>query len=159
MADDVTGAIASQEEAVNHWRDAGNVSAQGQAISDLAEYLWWNGQTDQARDAAKAAVELLATIPADATVARAYARVAQVSMMSGHYVTATDWGRQAVALGEQFGEEGVIVHALNTLGVSEVCLDKDDGWTKLQESLSRAITADLEDGHRPGFQQSAGHGP
>ena len=66
-------------------------------------------------------------------------------MMSGQYAIATDWGSQAVALGEQFDEEAVIVHALNTLGVSEVCLGVDGGWAKLEDSLRRAIAADLEE--------------
>ena len=146
VADDITEAIASQDEAVTCWRDAGNVPAQGRALSDLAEYMWWNGEGEHAHRAAKAAVELLESIPADANVAPAYARLAQVSMMSGHYVVATDWGGQAVALGERFGEEGVVVHALNTLGVSEVCLGIDTGWAKVLESLRRATAANLEDG-------------
>ena len=94
---------------------------------------------------AAGAVELLESIPADANVARAYARLAQVSMMSGQYATASDWGREAVALGEKFDEEAVVVHALNTLGVSEVCLGVDAGWAKLEESLRRATAADLEE--------------
>ena len=146
VADDITAAIASQEEAVTCWRDAGNVNAQGRGTSDLAEYLWWNGQGERADRAAKDAVEVLESIPADANVARAYARVAQMSMMSGHYGIATDWGSQAVALGEQFGEESVVVHALNTLGVAELCLGVGDGWAKVEESLRRAMAADLEDG-------------
>ena len=66
-------------------------------------------------------------------------------MMSGQYATASDWGSKAVALGELFDEEAVIVHALNTLGVSEVCLGVDAGWAKLEDSLRRAMAADLEE--------------
>ena len=145
LTDAIERAIASQQEALACWRDTGDLSAEGRALSDLAQYLWWNGETDRALTAAKGAVELLESIPEDVNVARAYARVAQVSMMSGQYAIATDWGSQAVALGEQFGEEAVIVHALNTLGVAEVCLGVDDGWAKLEESLRRAAAADLEE--------------
>ena len=104
-------------------------------------------KANSAHRAADDAVELLESIPADANVARAYARVAQVSMMSGHYAVATDWASKAVALGEQFGEEAVVVHALNTLGVSEVCLGIDDGWAKLEDSLRRATVGRPGGGH------------
>ena len=123
----------------------GDANAHGSALSDLAQYLWWDGEGEQAHLAASHAVELLESIAADANVARAYARVAQVSMMSGQYAVATGWASRAVALGEQFHEEAVVVHALNTLGVSEICLGVDDGWAKLKESLRRSTAAGLEE--------------
>jgi DNA-binding CsgD family transcriptional regulator/tetratricopeptide (TPR) repeat protein len=146
VTDAIKRAVASQQEALDCWRELGDLGAEGRALSDLAECLWWNGETDRALSAAEDAVELLESNPADVNVAGAYARLAQVSMMSGRYAIASDWGRKAVALGELFGEEGVVVHALNTLGVAEVCLGVDGGLAKLEESLRRATVADLEEG-------------
>jgi DNA-binding CsgD family transcriptional regulator/tetratricopeptide (TPR) repeat protein len=115
------------------------------AASDLAEYLWWNGETQHALNMALEAVEVLESISPDATVGRAYARVAQVSMLSGQHLRAIEWSTKAVRLGDRFGDEAVVVHALNTLGTSELSIGINDGWSKLEESLERAMAADLED--------------
>ena len=40
-------AVASQEKAIALWRDSADTGAVGAASSDLAEYLWWNGETGQ----------------------------------------------------------------------------------------------------------------
>src|ERR1700737_13804 len=73
----------------------------------------------------------------DADVARAYARLAQISMMSGMQDIANQWGTQALAMGEKFGAEAVVVHALNTCGTSQICRGVEEGWDLLDESLRR----------------------
>ena len=62
---------------------------------------------------------MLEATPADASVARAYARLAQLLMMSGQYAIARVWAEKALTLAEEFGAEAMIVHVLNTLGVCE----------------------------------------
>ena len=46
LTDKVTRAVASQEEAVASYREAADPAEEGRAISDLAEYLWWNSESD-----------------------------------------------------------------------------------------------------------------
>ena len=145
VTDDPARAVASQEEAIANYRQAGERAQEGRALSDLAEYLWWNGENDRAHAAARGAVEILESIPPDAGVARGYARLAQISMMSGLFDVASEWAAKAIAMGEKFGAEAVVVHALNSYGVSQVCLGVDDGWVRLDESLRRATAADLEE--------------
>ena len=145
VTDDPARAVASQEEAISSYREAAERSAEGRAISDLAEYLWWNGEPDRAHRSAQRAIEILDSIRPDANVARAYARLAQISMMAGMYDIASQWGTQAIAMGERFGAEAVVVHALNTCGTSQICLGVEEGWGLLDESLRRATAADLEE--------------
>ena len=145
VTDNPTTAVISQEEAIANLREAGKRAEEGRATSDLAEYLWWNGESDRAHQAANQAVEILESIQPDANVARAYARLAQISMMSGLFDIACELGTKAVAMGEKVGAEAVVVHALNTCGVSQICLGVDDGWSRLDESLHRATAADLEE--------------
>ena len=128
LTDKATRAVASQEEAIANYREAGDPAEEGRAISDLAEYLWWNGESDRAYRAASRAVAIFESTQPDANVARAYARVAQISMMCGLFDIASEWAMEAIAMGERFGAEAVVVHALNTHGVSQICLGIDDGW-------------------------------
>ena len=145
LTDKATRAVASQEEAIANYREAGDPAEEGRAISDLAEYLWWNGESDRAYRAASRAVAIFESTQPDANVARAYARVAQISMMCGLFDIASEWAMEAIAMGERFGAEAVVVHALNTHGVSQICLGIDDGWARLDESLRRATAGDLEE--------------
>ncbi len=145
VTDNPARAVASQEEATANYRQAGERAHEGRALSDLAEYLWWHGENDRAHRAAREAVEILESIRPDASVARAYARMAQISMMSGLDEIASEWAAKAIALGEKFGAEAAVVHALNTYGVSQVALGVDEGWVQLDESLRRATAADFEE--------------
>ena len=65
--------------------------------------------------------------------------------MCGLFDIASEWAMKAIAMGERFGAEAVVVHALNTHGVSQICLGIDDGWARLDESLRRATAGDLEE--------------
>jgi DNA-binding CsgD family transcriptional regulator len=145
VTDNIARAVASQEEAVASYRDAGEQAEEGRALSDLAEYLWLNGESDRALRDASRAVEILEQVSSDAYLARAYARLAQISMMCGLHGVATEWATKAVAMSERLGAEAVVIHALNTCGVSQICVGVDQGWGQLDESLRRAIAADLEE--------------
>ena len=83
-------------------------------------------------------------------------------MIDGRYADAIHWGHKAVTVGEHLGEgggEAITVHALNTLGTSEIAIGRRDGWVKLKESRRRATAAGLEEAHRGGVQQPAGIRP
>jgi DNA-binding CsgD family transcriptional regulator/tetratricopeptide (TPR) repeat protein len=138
-------AVSSQREAVACLARGGDGGGEGRALINLAEYQWWQGDGVAAQGAAADALERLASVPADVGTAGAYARLAQISIMSGRHRTARDWGMRAVALAESFGDEGVVVHALNSLGVAEVALGDDGGWDKLESSLRRSLAADREE--------------
>jgi ATP/maltotriose-dependent transcriptional regulator MalT len=144
IQDNCSVAVASQERAIELLREGDDIGAVGLAISDLAEYLWWNGETERALRAADDAVNVLESLADDAGVARAYARLAQVSMMSGMYADARPIAELALAMAERLGAEPVAVHVLNTLGVAEFNLGIPEGWNRLQESLRRAQAADLD---------------
>ena len=139
-------AARAQQSALELWQQTADVSAVGGAMSRLAEYLWWAGAGEAAEREAAGAVELLGPAERDCGVAWAYARLAQVSMMSRKFATAADWGGRAIAAAATLGDEELAVHALNTVGVCRICAGDEKGWALLEESLRRALAADLEEG-------------
>jgi DNA-binding CsgD family transcriptional regulator/tetratricopeptide (TPR) repeat protein len=145
VTDDPASAVTYQQDAVAWWRDAGDDHMLGRALSDLAEYLMWTGQGVRGREVSMGAISLLEALPADADLARAYARRAQLLLVAGHDTEAIDWGTKAVDLGERLGAEAVVVHALNTVGSAEMSLGSDHGLAKLEESLKRADAAELHE--------------
>jgi DNA-binding CsgD family transcriptional regulator/tetratricopeptide (TPR) repeat protein len=145
LADDLARALSSQEEAVSCWRDAENDEAEAEAMITLALYQFWARQAEGAMATATTAKECLETKNAGPGLARAYARLAQLQMMTGHHAEAIGWGTLSVELAEQHGEEAVVVHVLNTIGTSQSSLGDESGYAKIEESLGRATAADLED--------------
>lgn len=138
-------AVEAQRSALELWQQTADVPAQGPAMSRLAVYLWWAGAGEAAEQAAAGAVELLDPAEPDSGVAWAYARLAQVSMMSGKYAVAAEWGKRALAAADTLGDEALAVHTLNTVGVCRIATGDDEGWAPLEESLRRALAADLEE--------------
>jgi predicted ATPase/DNA-binding CsgD family transcriptional regulator len=145
LADDIEGAVTSEEQALSYWRQAGDPRAAGRSLTSLCVYLWWSGEPERSQRAGTEAIELLESLPPDEHLADAYARFAGRLMVGGEFAAAANLARKAVALGEQLGEEAVVVHALNSLGVSEINFGVDDGWAALEESLRRAQAAELEE--------------
>jgi DNA-binding CsgD family transcriptional regulator len=145
ITDDPVAALTSQEQAVSCWRDACDLDACGRAMSDLAEYQLWSGDGDMARASAREAIRLLEPMAPSASLAGAYARLAQLLMVANHDAEAIAWGTKAVEVGEQLGEERVVVHALNTIGSAELSMGIDVGMEKLEESVRRAKVAGLDE--------------
>jgi DNA-binding CsgD family transcriptional regulator/Tfp pilus assembly protein PilF len=143
IKDECSVAVASQEKAIELLRDWADVGVVGVAISDLAEYLWWSGETQRALSTADDAVKVLESLDDDAGVARAYGRLAQVLMMSGKHADARPIAEHALGMAERLEAEPVVVHVLNTLGVVEFSLGAREGWNRLGESLRRARAANL----------------
>jgi DNA-binding NarL/FixJ family response regulator len=143
---DVAAAISSQEEALVCWQGVGDGRGEGACTRSLA-YLWWcAGEGNRARELAAGAVTLLESRPPGPELAGAYATLAQLTMTGGHdHRAAVAFGQRAVELGEKFGEEQVVVHALNTIGTARVCMDDARGWADLEESLARARAAHLDE--------------
>lgn len=145
VIDEPDKAASVQEEAVRCWRQAGDIDAAGAALCDLAEYLLWCGEGERGKEVATQAVMLLETAAPGLNLARAYARLAQLLMVAGQDVEAIGWGEKSVALAERLGAEGVVVHALNTVGTARMSMGLDHGLPMLEESLRRARTARLHE--------------
>ncbi len=127
------------------------MDAEGRALSELAHYLFWSGQAEEAVATAFVAIAQLESIAPGPNLAHAYARLAQLMLMTGRYTEAIDLGEKAVVLAQRWGEEADVVHALNTVGGAEVSLGSEEGFEKLQESLRRASDSELEDDISPAF--------
>jgi DNA-binding CsgD family transcriptional regulator/tetratricopeptide (TPR) repeat protein len=143
---DVASAVASQDAALAGWRRLGDTRREGDGMRAQAYLLWCAGEGQLAQDLGARAVELLESQPPGPELARAYGTLAQLLMVGGHdHPSAIALGERAVELGEQLGEEKTVIHALNTIGTAEVCMENARGWAKLEESLQRARVAGFDD--------------
>ena len=144
VADDLERAVSSQREAIACWRESGNAEEEAEAMIELALFEFWSDELGSAIATAESALAHHDSLAPGPGLARAYARLAQLMMMTGSYQDALTWGFKAVELAEPCGDEATVIHALNTIGTTQSCLGLE-GAEKIEESLERAYAAELEE--------------
>ncbi len=143
--------MADETAALQLWRKLRDVLNEGRSLSRLAYYQWWQRQGTNCIETAEEAVRVLEVVPPGPDLAAAYARCAQLAMIMGQPARSITDATRAVSLATQFGEEQVLINALNTLGCSLINTSRDGGWESLEASLRRALAADLEEEAARGF--------
>lgn len=145
LTDAIDDAIASEEAALDLWREEGEVVNQGRSLTRLSYFMWWAETSQDSLQVAAEAVTLLESIPPSADLASAYARSAQLLMITGRHTGAVADASKAVTLAHQFDAGEVLINALDTLGCSHISLGDSEGWAELEQSLARALSADVEE--------------
>jgi DNA-binding CsgD family transcriptional regulator len=110
--------------------------------------MWFAGEAEPATEVAVQAVELLSSVsPPGPELARAYAAVAQRYMTAGGAddARAYAWAQRALELAQRLDDEPVAVHALTTIGVTQIYTGNESGWATVEESLRRAKAAELDE--------------
>jgi DNA-binding CsgD family transcriptional regulator len=145
VAEDLDRALSSQREAIACWRGSGDAEAEAEAMVGLALFEYWSGNPSAALATAEEALVHHDSMAPSPGLARAYARLAQLRLVTGNLSDAITWGTRAVELAQRCAEEATVVHALNTIGAAEIALGIEGGQEKLEESLQRAYAAELEE--------------
>jgi DNA-binding CsgD family transcriptional regulator len=143
LVDDARTAVTLLDAALRCWREIGDAAGEGESLQELSASLYLVGQTDRALHVARDAVDVLRPLrPQDRRLARAVANLAQREMVAGYDDDAAlETGRQALALAERLGDDFLASHALTTIGILEVLTAEPAGWSRLEESVSRARRA------------------
>jgi len=102
------------------------------------------GRTADAKTAAHEAVAILEQASHGRELARAYAAVSHVAMLSDDAEEAIAWGERALALAERVGDNEALVNALNNVGTTELARGDPCGQEKLERSLELAGQEGLE---------------
>ena len=145
VTDDVGNAVIGEEKALQIWRDLGDPLNEGRCLTRLAQYASWNDAGLACLDIAAEAVRIFESRPPGPDLAAAYARSAQLSMILGQHKKSIPEASKALELAREFGDEEVLVNALDTLGCSLISEGDEGGWELLEESLERALSAELEE--------------
>ena len=145
LTDELERALASERSALEIWRSLGDELNEGRSLTRLAHYEWWVGLGTDACDTAARAVTILEALPPGPDLAAAYARCAQLMMIMGRTAESIAGASKAIELADELGDEQVAVGALNSLGCALIDSGRDEGWEPLEQSLERAVKADLEE--------------
>ena len=145
LTDQIENALAARHAARELWNRLGERMKEGDAIRWLSRLSWYNGQTAIAEAFADEAIAVLAQLPPGRELAMAYSNRSQLHMLQGQSGEAVAWGRRALELAAQVGDEEIEVHALNNVGTARLDAGDEAGRAELERSLSVSLANGFEE--------------
>jgi DNA-binding CsgD family transcriptional regulator len=136
-------ALRAAEEARRWFDEAGDTRGAGLALTRLANYRWFLGETRAARSAADDAVRLLTPLGKSRELAGAYAQVARLAYLDLDFSTAAEWGQRAVDMAREQVAPTIEADSLITLGSADGQLGHIQGVARLREGIDLAAAHDM----------------
>jgi class 3 adenylate cyclase/tetratricopeptide (TPR) repeat protein len=143
LTDQPDEALETLKSAVDCYRELGDTRKEGDSLRRVANILWCPGRTTEAGEAAQEAMSVLEQLPPGREIAMAYATAAQLRKDLDDSDGAVAWGTRALELAERLDDSEILIHALNTIGTTELLRGIPGGLEKLERSLDLAEQADL----------------
>jgi predicted ATPase/DNA-binding CsgD family transcriptional regulator len=141
----MSSAIKSRQQAVDRWRQIGNLNQLGDDFRWLSRLYWFDGNKEQAEKYASEAIAILEPLPAGKELAMAYSNRSQLHMLAEENEAAIHWGHKALQLADQLHEIEITIHALTNLGSAELLTGDEEGRIKLERALKMAQELELHD--------------
>ncbi len=126
------------------------------AVQRVMGRMYWEA-SDRAQSSLhyRQALAILEPLGDNVELAHVYSGLSTIYMLATELDEALTWGEQALVLGERLSAEDVIVHALNNIGTTLCIMQPERGLALIQESLRRALAANLPHAVCRGYVNSA----
>jgi ATP/maltotriose-dependent transcriptional regulator MalT len=145
LTSEIEEAIDAQRDALAIWQSSANARRAGDTMRSLSRLHWVRGRGDEAHRYAADAVAALEPLGPSAELAMAFSNVAQLAVLASQDTRAVEWGERAIELARRLGNDAILAHALNNVGVARTRATGDAGWLELERSLELSL--------RCGFQE------
>lgn len=145
LSNQLNEGIEACQAAVDVWRQVGDRLKEGDAQRRLSRLYWFFGRNADAETAARAALDVLGTLPPSPELAMAYSNLSGLRLNAWDWDEAIAWGNKAIALAERFGESETLVHALNNVGSARFVTDEEQARNTVERSLYLALESGLEE--------------
>ena len=143
LLDRAADAAAASQRALELWHVAGDRLREGDTTRRFSCIMWHLCRGRDAEVAAEAAVAILEPLAPGIELARAYANLAALRMLSGHSEAAIEMAQRAQSIAALVGVPEVASDALNTEGVATSVLGGE--WTgPLRQALKIALAEGLQ---------------
>jgi tetratricopeptide (TPR) repeat protein len=133
--------VRARQQAIALRARRGEVRQQAESLCRLNNLLVGMGRNAEADEALTQAFTLLATLPPCRELAYAWRTRAHLTMLRGDDTAAIEAADRAIALGEQFGDQEIVISALNSKGTSMTQIDFEAGCALLEQSRRLAQQA------------------
>ena len=145
LTDQIDESVAAAHEALALWRELGDVPREAETLLLLSIVLWCPGRVTESRAAARQALEVLQGVDDDRQLAKAYARVAALSIDSEDVDSAIAFGNSALELAAAVGEEGLEIRIESMADTARYLRGEPEGRHQLERIRARAVEAGLEE--------------
>jgi len=145
IIDDLAAAIEAYREAVALWRQTGDRLQEGASLSRLSWPLVRSGQNAAAEDVSRQAIEVLETMPPTRELAGAYRMQAHLRMLDRDKTAAVRWGRKAIALATDLGDDAIVAAAEMVVGAAMLVSGDDNGLAHFDRCLALARTGGMHE--------------
>src|SRR5256712_330523 len=142
-------ALGAADEARRWFEKRGDMRGAGLALTRVASYRWFLGETTGARAAAEGAAPGLEPLRESEELAGAYAQVARLAYLDVDYSVGAEWGQRAVQMARERMAPSIEGDPLITPGPMDVALGRGVG--RLREGIDLASTHDLVETAMRGF--------
>jgi DNA-binding SARP family transcriptional activator len=143
LTDDSDAAIAARQAALECYRALGDQINEGDSLRWLARLVGCRGRIAESIELGEMAVAVLERCPPGRELAMAYSHLAAWSADDEDAELTGRWGAVALELAETLDEIEVIIHALNSVGLSQYLNGAPEGRARLERSLALAQQAGL----------------
>lgn len=145
LSERLDAALEARQDALALAREIGDPLKEGDSLRWLSRLLWCVGRSADAEAAALEAVEVLERLPPSEELARAYANVAQLRMITQNNDETVAWGEKAIALADELGDARTRILGLMSIGAAHTRRGAPDGLRLMHEALETAVASGLED--------------
>jgi DNA-binding CsgD family transcriptional regulator len=141
LSNQIQEAITFTEKVLNTLKENSDIEKTGDSLRFLSRLWWFDGNRKNAENFAWLAIEVLKDQPASFTKAMAFSNMSQLKMLSDEPAECTLWGEKAIAMAKELGNEEILCHALNNVGVVHMFIhfSEQKGIAMLQQSLEIAL--------------------
>jgi class 3 adenylate cyclase/tetratricopeptide (TPR) repeat protein len=122
-------------------RAAGDVPQAAEAEILVAEVFWLLGRRDEGFERVRAAQALIADQPSSYSKAYVLANASRFTTLAGENEDGIRFGREALAMADELGIDGIRSHARNNIGMARVALGDPAGVDDLEQSAAIAVAA------------------
>jgi DNA-binding CsgD family transcriptional regulator/tetratricopeptide (TPR) repeat protein len=141
ITNQIREAIIYQTKALAIWQTLGNTERVGNSQRFLSRLWWYDGYRKEAEMFALESIATFQDLPSSKSKAMAYSNLSQLHMLADDRQGCVEWGRKAIDMAIEIGDEETRSHALNNVGAVELkapALEKE-GLRLLEESLQIAL--------------------
>ncbi len=117
------------------------IEAAAEAEIMASRFFWVRGERDRADEHGARAVALVEARPLSPAQARVFAQRARNVFLAGDHRGGLRLAERALPMVEQVGQDELVSHVLNTIGMSRVCLGDPSGLDDLRRSVALAEAA------------------
>jgi DNA-binding CsgD family transcriptional regulator len=137
--------IEARERAIAIWRQIGDRPREAANLNQLATLLVLSGRNAEGERASRQAIDLLWELPSSREHALAFRIQASLRMLDRDSEAAVEWAGKAIELARHFGDDDILIGALNTLGAALIVGGDRRGIDPLEQSLRLARAAGADD--------------